>query len=276
MTKKTLLIVGGSILVLGTLGVITGIALSKRKKKKKCEESDGVYFAKEINPITGKKGVCKKEDVEDDSGADTGTGTGTGTGAGAGSDTGTGTGTGTGAGSGTNFIIPNRNPVTRDIINPLREIMGATLYPAINSTDAVKGHNKAEGFVNVRSSAEVNTGVINNGIERIDYPTPIGKVIGETYDDMSPKHRWFKVKLAKPHTTYYFFIPKTHTEGWVRADNVSFRKRQWKTSSILGLEKYDNSYQLGASVFPHSNWMLPNYSSAEGTQFECNDVLTDI
>lgn len=258
MTKKTLLMVGGGILILGTLGVVTGIALSKRKKKKQCEESGGVYFAKEINPITGKKGVCKKEGVGEDS------------------STGIGVETGTDIEIDSDFIIPYRNPFTRDIINPLNEIMGATLYPAINSTDAVTGHNKALGFVNVRSSAEVNTGIVNNGIERIDYPTPIGKVIGETYDDMSPKHRWFKVKLAKPHTTYNFLIPKTHTEGWVRADNVSFRKRQWKTSSILGLQKYDTSYQLGASVFPHSNWMLPNYSSADGSKFEYNDFLTDI
>jgi len=264
MKNKKALIIGGGILVLAGIGVATGIILSKRKKKKDCEVSGGKFFVKEINPITGKKGVCKKEDVEDDSGADTETGTGTG--AGAGEDTGTG--------SGTNIISPTRNPVTKDINNSLQDIIGVTLFPAINSTNPEQGHNNAEGFINVRTSAEVNT---RNLLERIDYPTPVGEVIGETYDNMSPKHRWFKVKLTKPKTTYYFFIPKTHTEGWVRADYVSFRKTTKKTSSFVGVQRYDNSYQLGASVFPHSNWMLPKkYSNFQGVNFEHEDVLTDI
>ncbi len=41
------------------------------------------------------------------------------------------------------------------------------------------------------------------------------------------------------------------------------------------VEHYDNSYQLGAQVFPHSNWQENNYIEGNRTQFE-NDILTDI
>ena len=41
------------------------------------------------------------------------------------------------------------------------------------------------------------------------------------------------------------------------------------------IEKYDSSYQLGAQVFPHSNWQENNYIEVGKTRFE-NDLLDDI
>jgi hypothetical protein len=40
-------------------------------------------------------------------------------------------------------------------------------------------------------------------------------------------------------------------------------------------EFYDTSYQLGASVFPHSNWQ-EQYVGMNGQQFELDDELTDL
>lgn len=40
-------------------------------------------------------------------------------------------------------------------------------------------------------------------------------------------------------------------------------------------EVYDTSYQLGASVFPHSNWQ-EDYLGINGQKFECENGLTDL
>jgi hypothetical protein len=67
---------------------------------------------------------------------------------------------------------------------------------------------------------------------------------------MTPKMRWFKVKLTKKIDGKQY--------GWVRGDNVTFVPFTKKKSSFEGnfVQKYDNSYQLGADVFPHPNWMV--------------------
>ena len=80
--------------------------------------------------------------------------------------------------------------------------------------------------------------------------------------------RWFKVKLTKK-------IDGTQY-GWVRGDNVTFvpfpKKKPKSSFSGDFVEKYDNSYQLGADVFPHSNWMIgyPVYGNDVSSDFEGN------
>ena len=80
----------------------------------------------------------------------------------------------------------------------------------------------------------------------------IGKIISEQYDNMTPKMRWFKVKLSKEIDGEKY--------GWVRGDNVTFQpiKKKSSKSKFEGdfVQKYDNSYQLGSDVFPHPNWMI--------------------
>ena len=168
-------------------------------------------------------------------------------------------------------ISPARN-LDKSINNPFNKIKGTMIYPAIKSNNPIEGHPYASGYANIRSSAEVNDSQgwqdlwQDNIIGKIPSGIAIGTIIGEQYDDMTPKMRWFKVKLSK----------KLEGEkyGWVRADVVTFKpftkKTTNKTSSFQGsfIQKYDNSYQLGASVFPHSNWMIgyPAYG---------NDVMSD-
>ena len=41
------------------------------------------------------------------------------------------------------------------------------------------------------------------------------------------------------------------------------------------VQVYDTSYQLGASVFPHSNWQ-EDYIGINGQKFECDNGLTDL
>lgn len=71
------------------------------------------------------------------------------------------------------------------------------------------------------------------------------------------------------------WIGADYEYGWVRADNVTFKKFP-KKSSFSGfsgedkfITKYDNSYQLGADVFPHSGWNL--YSN-----FDSDNLKNDL
>ena len=76
--------------------------------------------------------------------------------------------------------------------------------------------------------------------------------------------RWFKVKLTKKIDGEQY--------GWVRGDNVTFVPFTKKKSSFEGdfVQKYNNTYQLGADVFPHSNWMIgyPAYGNDVTSNFE--------
>lgn len=150
---------------------------------------------------------------------------------------------------------PVRN-AEQDVINTLGDIKGKVLYPASKSSDPYKGHPYALGYTNMRTSAEVNndtgwTDFSDNFIGKITSPTKIGTITGESYDNLNPKHRWFKVKMSKPCCGTF----SDYTTAWVRADTVTFNRNM---SSFDGdevpIEKYDTSNQLGASVFPHSNW----------------------
>lgn len=168
-----------------------------------------------------------------------------------------------------NYINPTRN-LDKGISNNFRDIKGKMLYPAIKSTNPVKGHIYAQGFANIRETPEVNNkrawyDPITNYLGKVNSGTKIGTIVSEQYDNMTPKMRWFKVKLAKKIDGEQY--------GWVRSDNVTFYGFKKNTSSSFDgnfVEKYDNSYMLGSEVFPHPNWMIgySQYSDDVMNNFE--------
>lgn len=154
-------------------------------------------------------------------------------------------------------IIPLRN-LDKVINNSFKEIKGVKLFPAKKSNDPVQGHNFAEGFANIRETPAVDNSNEylglwgDNLLGKVSAGSSIGTIISEQYDDMTPKMRWFKVKLSKEIDGEKY--------GWVRGDNVTFQpiKKKSSKSKFEGdfVQKYDNSYQLGSDVFPHPNWMI--------------------
>jgi hypothetical protein len=167
-----------------------------------------------------------------------------------------------------NKIIPVRN-LDKGINNSFKEINGVKLYPAKKSNDPVQGHPYAEGFANIRETPEVNNsqGVWDlwqdNLLGKVSAGASIGTIVSEQYDNLTPKMRWFKVKLSKPIDGEKY--------GWVRGDNVTFQPFTKKKSSFEGdfVQKYNNSYQLGADVFPHPNWMI-QYRAYAGDEVSSN------
>jgi len=171
-----------------------------------------------------------------------------------------------------NKISPVRN-LDKVLNNSFSQIRGVKIFPARKSSNPAEGHPYAEGFANIRTSPEVNNksawyDPIDNLLGRVSAGASIGTIVSEQYDNLTPKMRWFKVKLTKK-------IDGTQY-GWVRGDNVTFvpfTKKKAK-SSFSGdfVEKYDNTYQLGADVFPHSNWMIgyPAYANDVTSNFEGN------
>lgn len=132
------------------------------------------------------------------------------------------------------IIEPKRN-INRELSNPLSEIKGMLIYPAQKSSNADLGHDKAIGYVNVRTSAEVNNSGSHwsgldsgNLVGKISGDSPIGWIMEDKLDNMTPKQRWFKVKLYKTmeDCSGYGLMGSQCTDintGWVRADNVTFR-----------------------------------------------------
>ena len=167
-----------------------------------------------------------------------------------------------------NKIIPVRN-LDKGINNSFKEINGVKLYPAKKSNDPVQGHPFAEGFANIRETPEVNNsqGIWDlwqdNLLGKVSAGSSIGTIVSEQYDNLTPKMRWFKVKLSKAIDGKYY--------GWVRSDNVTFQPFTKKKSSFEGnfVQKYDNTYQLGADVFPHPNWMI-QYRAYAGDEVSSN------
>ena len=165
-------------------------------------------------------------------------------------------------------IIPVRN-LDKVVNNSFKEINGVKLYPAKKSNDPVQGHPYAEGFANIRETPEVNNsqGVWDlwqdNLLGKVSAGASIGTIVSEQYDNLTPKMRWFKVKLSKPIDGEKY--------GWVRGDNVTFQPFTKKKSSFEGdfVQKYNNSYQLGADVFPHPNWMI-QYRAYAGDEVSSN------
>ncbi len=115
-----------------------------------------------------------------------------------------------------NKVSPKYN-VEGELTNPLAEIKGKTLYPKRKEAGGF-------GYANIRSSVEVNTDrgwwdFSDNLLTTINSGIPIGTVTGEEaglFNDYS--YRWFKVKLIKP----VGFWGNTY-EGFVRADTVTFQ-----------------------------------------------------
>lgn len=171
-----------------------------------------------------------------------------------------------------NKIAPVRN-LDKVLNNSFSQIKGVKLLPAKKSNNPAEGHPYAEGFANIRTSPEVNNqsawyDPFDNLLGKVSAGSSIGTIVSEQYDNLSPKMRWFKVKLTKKIDGQQY--------GWVRGDNVTFvpfTKKKGK-SSFSGdfVEKYDNTYQLGADVFPHSNWMVgyPIYGNDVSSNFEGN------
>lgn len=180
------------------------------------------------------------------------------------------------AGKKGDYITPSRD-VTRGLNNNLSDIKGVKLIPAKKSSNPVEGHTDAVGYAIVRSTPEVNTAQgfftdLNqtNEIAKISSGS-IGTIVSDQRDNMSPPMRWFKVKLTNP----VGYI----TNGWVRADVVTFYTFK-KGSKFEGdeefVEHYKTDYQLGAEVFPHSNWMLPNSEEPVHQSYDIDDVMMDI
>lgn len=184
-----------------------------------------------------------------------------------------------------NYVIPIRD-INKAITNPLSQIWGKTLYPAVKSNNAELGHPYASGYANIRTDPAVNTAQgwttnewgfpyydgKHNGLGNINSPSSIGTIVAEAYDNFDPPVRWLQVKLS---SVMEDWIGADYEYGWVRADNVTFKKFP-KKSSFSGfsgedkfITKYDNSYQLGADVFPHSGWNL--YSN-----FDSDNLKNDL
>lgn len=153
------------------------------------------------------------------------------------------------------IIAPVRN-VDKAINNKFSDIRGVLLYPAKKSNNNIEGHPFALGYSNVREKPEINTksawyDPFDNLLGKIVAGQTIGKLVSERYDNLEPAMRWFLVKLTKPLDGW--------TYGWVRADTVTFKPFKKKKSSFSGfagdsiVEKYDNSFQLGGTVFPHTS-----------------------
>lgn len=185
-----------------------------------------------------------------------------------------------------NKVIPIRN-IDKGINNAFNDINGVVLYPARKSNQPSEGHPFALGYSNLRSSPEVNNAKglsdfwQDNLIGKVEGGgVVLGNIIGESYDDLTPKMRWFKIKLDSKLKNKY-----KKDYAWVRSDSVTFReftkkKNVKKKSSFDGnmVERYNTSYQLGAEVFPHSGWNLySNNANADLFQnFDANQLDINI
>ena len=230
---KITLIITGSLLVAGgiTFAIVKSVRKRKAEKKEVEEELKETQQLEEIN-----QNLESQQTVVDDK------------------------------------ISPVRN-LDKVLNNSFSQIKGVKLLPAKKSTNPAEGHPYAEGFANIRTSPEVNNesawyDPFDNLLGKVSAGSSIGTIISEQYDNLTPKMRWFKVKLTKK-------IDGTQY-GWVRGDNVTFvpfpKKKPKSSFSGDFVEKYDNSYQLGADVFPHSNWMVgyPVYGNDVSSDFEGN------
>lgn len=153
-------------------------------------------------------------------------------------------------------ISPLRN-VDKAINNKFSDIRGVMLLPAKKSNNKTEGHPFALGYSNVREKPEVNNEkgffsdlYIDNLLGKVSAGQNIGTIASEKYDNQDPAMRWFMVKLVKPIDGWKY--------GWVRADTVTFKpfKKKVNFSGFVGedmLVKYDNSYLLGGTVFPHTS-----------------------
>jgi hypothetical protein len=247
MDKKKV-IIWSIVGVVGAVGLaLTGVAIGKKIKKKKAKEK----AKKKEDENLAKLEISQKQSEGQQAVTSSGT------------------------------VTPSRD-INRALNNNFAELKGVTLYPAQKSSSPAEGHLGAEGFANVRTSAEVNNSqglwdaYQTNLLYTVKTGEKIGTVIAEKSDGMSPPIRWFQVKLAKPYDGWF----GDYTEGWVRGDAVTFKPYKKAKSSFEGdeqfVEHYDTSYPLGADVFPHPNWMLPNSEEPIHQSYDIDDVMMDI
>lgn len=228
---KITLIVAGSLAVAGGIGYAIYRSVKKKKEQKEELEKE-LKETKELEEIN--KGLEGQQGTQKDA----------------------------------DKVFPVRN-LDKAINNSFNEIKGVKLYPAKKSSDPAQGHPYAEGFANIRTSPEVNNesawyDPFDNILGKINAGSSIGTIVSEQYDDMTPKMRWFKVKLSKAIDGEQY--------GWVRGDVVTFQPfaKKKSKSSFAGsfVQTYNTSYPLGADVFPHPNWMI-------GYRAYANDVMSD-
>jgi hypothetical protein len=178
--------------------------------------------------------------------------------------------------SSSGYIVPKRNR-NNEIVNPLSEVVGRTLYPAQNSKTPSSGYEGADGGAALRTSAKVDDGWWGNKIKDYKGRVAIGTVISSEKSNQTPAMTWYKVKMAVPCCGMVI----DYKEGYVRADVVTFDKYEAGKSNASGnmIERYA-PMPLGANVFPHSNWMYPtknnsHYTVSDGN-FELGEKLNDL
>jgi len=141
------------------------------------------------------------------------------------------------------MVTPSRN-FEAELNNSFDDLKGVTLYPTVRRENLQdpEGHPGGLGKATIRKSPEVNTkrnafDYSNKLTVKSGGNTPIGKVVGETYDNFDPKMRWFKVRLPSciEKASCDLCWNYTYCYGWVRADNVTFRPYRKKT--VAGIKK---------------------------------------
>ena len=96
-----------------------------------------------------------------------------------------------------------KTPIPRSS-SAITGVVGKMIYPS---------NRASTNYANVRTSPEVNTGLINNFKVKVTWPNPVGKVISTKLDDRM--NTWYQVKLAQGNGSAL---------GWVRFDNVTTDK----------------------------------------------------
>ncbi len=105
-----------------------------------------------------------------------------------------------------------------ELSNPMSELKGKTLY----AKSKLEG---GYGYANARSSSHVDDGgwdYSDNLLKTFRGSTPIGRVVSETNTNNGGySYRWFKVWFFNSVSTWWGMDSESH--GWVRADVVTFK-----------------------------------------------------
>jgi GH24 family phage-related lysozyme (muramidase) len=88
------------------------------------------------------------------------------------------------------------------------QIIGKTLYPRKTSK---------HDYTNVRTEPEINNGWIDNIIETIKWPNPVGKALSKKIDGQG--NTWYYVELPKGTSLF-------NSNGWVRFDAITSNKNE--------------------------------------------------
>jgi GH24 family phage-related lysozyme (muramidase) len=101
------------------------------------------------------------------------------------------------------FLKPLLNKKATPPADHGKPIIGKIVYPRNRSS---------ANYANVRTSPEVNTGLIHNFQVKITWPDPVGKIVSNKKDDTGKM--WYQVKLMPG-------IGNGTGYGWVRFDNIT-------------------------------------------------------